>query len=313
MEQSSGFGLAFEADFPLPAPASGAGSPAPTLALRLVPGTDVDAAWSGTATRAWSATVDGLPFLAERGLAGDHHFAHGASARFWLSADRRVLLCAPANPADAAWRRVLLDSVLLTVALLAGHEALHAAAVELHGDVVAVAGPTGAGKSSLAAALLRRGASLVADDVLMLDRAPGGIVAHPAPAVMTVPADRTGGSVAGRLIAHIGDELWIEPSALARCPRPLGAVVLLDRSPGRRLGLVPLAPSPLRVLGHSLYFDHRPERSRARFELFADLARDVPLYALHAPPAVTPERLADVVLAGLGQRAPAAMAYPVSP
>ena len=46
-----------------------------------------------------------------------------------LSADASVLQCAPTDPTEQSWWRVVLDSVLFTVALLQGYEALHAAAV----------------------------------------------------------------------------------------------------------------------------------------------------------------------------------------
>lgn len=302
MERRAGFGLIYAADFDLPGPPIHSQAGGAVLSVRLVTPDVVQAAWSGTSTRAWHATLDGLPFFVERGRESDHLCKYGDAAQFWLSRDRTRLLCAPLEPSALPWRRVLLDSVLLTVALLAGREALHAAAVELANGVVAVAAPTGAGKSSLAAALLGRGATFVADDVLTLEREPDAIVAHSAPAVMSVPADRTGGGVDGEVIGRIGDELWIAPRRVSHAARRVAAVILLARAPGLTLQLTPLQSTPLSLLGHSLYFEHGAKRSRARFELFADLAWQAPTYVLEAPTSAPPSALASVVITELGTR-----------
>jgi hypothetical protein len=63
----------------------------------------------------------------------------------------------------------LMGPVLAGVLLLRGFLPLQAAAVELAGRRVLLAGPAGAGKSTLAAVLLRQGAHLLADRFAVLD------------------------------------------------------------------------------------------------------------------------------------------------
>ncbi len=127
-----------------------------------------------------------------------------------LYADASVLRCAPADPADRAWWRVVLDSVLFTVALLRGYEALHAGAVATPDGVVAITAATGGGKSTLLSELLGRGSALMADDVLVLEpRGAGPPLAHPAPPLMTVPADESRGWRGRAAICAVGEEQWV--------------------------------------------------------------------------------------------------------
>jgi HPr kinase/phosphorylase len=55
---------------------------------------------------------------------------------------------------------------------------LHATCVRLHGRGVLIRGVSGTGKSLLAAELIRRGAWLVGDDAVRLERLDGRILAH---------------------------------------------------------------------------------------------------------------------------------------
>jgi hypothetical protein len=70
------------------------------------------------------------------------------------------------TPEFCSW---LLGTVLGMLCHQRGHFPLHASAVRIGDSAVAFAGRSGAGKSSLAAALLRRGHTLLADDVCALD------------------------------------------------------------------------------------------------------------------------------------------------
>jgi hypothetical protein len=265
----------------------------------------------------WEGMIDGAPFVVERGHAGDHRFIHGAPpdtnglpsaqtlAIHHLHADASVLSCAPSNPRDHSWWRVVLDSVLFTVALLRGYEALHAGAVATPAGAIAIAAGTGGGKSTLLAELLGRGTALMADDVLVLepnDSAPP--LAHPAPPLMTVPdkammaLSRT---VSRETIVSLGDERWIAVPAYPE-PLPLKALVVLDR----RRDLEPSDPpaalaridSPLAaLLGSLMRFPRDVERQRTRFELASTLASTAGLWRLTAKLETPASVLADTLLA----------------
>jgi len=80
----------------------------------------------------------------------------------------RVTPEAGARPEDV---RLYLTGLILGVILhQRGMLALHASCVVIDGTAVAFACPSGGGKSTLAAALLRRGATFVSDDICVLTR-----------------------------------------------------------------------------------------------------------------------------------------------
>jgi hypothetical protein len=188
----SAFGLSFDTDAQPP----GAWAPRPwnepSLQICCVDARSIAERWSGFQAHGWEGVIDGAPFVVERGAAGDHRFVHGAApdtcgaptaqtvAVHHLSADRSMLRCAPSDLAELSWWRVVLDSVLFTIALLDGYETLHAGAIAVPGGAVAITAGTGGGKSTLLAELLGRGSVLVTDDVLVLEQRDGeSPLAHP--------------------------------------------------------------------------------------------------------------------------------------
>jgi len=100
--------------------------------------------------------------------------------RHLLSADGRRLRCVPEPNSDGkSWQRFLIGQVLPFASALHGLEVLHASAVALPRGVLALLGPSCAGKTSLALALARRGATFHADDVLAVERDAAGLLCHP--------------------------------------------------------------------------------------------------------------------------------------
>ena len=95
-----------------------------------------------------------------------------------------VVVTAPGPDADPKrWQPLLVGQGLPLAAVLRGLEPLHASAVVVEGRAVALAGPPGAGKSSLAAELVSRGATFLTDDVLAVEPSGGsGLLAYPGPA-----------------------------------------------------------------------------------------------------------------------------------
>jgi len=85
-----------------------------------------------------------------------------------LANDRTIVWYPGAGATDAAVRADLLGRVLALAAHAEGRLALHASAVSIQGRAVAFLGPRHAGKSTLALALVQRGARLIADDSLVV-------------------------------------------------------------------------------------------------------------------------------------------------
>ena len=260
--------------------------------------------------------------IVERGRAGDYRFVHGIDrtpsregndkrgklpqgirAIHHLSGDASVLQCAPAHADEQVWWRVVLDSVLFTVALLHGYEALHAGALATPDGVVAIAATSGGGKSTMVAELLGHDLTLMADDVLVLD--PTGTddppLAYPAPPLMTIPMGRAqalAGACSPEPIASLAGECWI-PIPVHPAPLPLKALVVLNRRPGL-VTRMRRADSPLLPLLRSLLrFPRTPEREQARFELASAISANVPIWELDADPSVAPGKLADLLMAEL--------------
>jgi hypothetical protein len=330
------FGLSLLADMPPPgawaasAPPAEAASPAkPILHLRTTSAAEIAEHWSGPAAIGWEGTIDGAPFLVERGLVGDHRFVHGelpdqrgtpaagTRAIHHLSADAGTLRCAPADPTEQSWWRVVLDSALFTVALLQGYEALHAGAIATPGGAIAIAAATGGGKSTLLNELLSDGWGLMTDDVLVLEsRGEDAPLAYPGAPLMTVPTSIS--PLPGALIASVdgtsvddtsvddasvdgapvGEERWIAVRAHQEAI-PLSALVVLNRGPGLATSLHPARDPLAMLMGSLLRFPRVPERERTRFEMAAAIAAHVPIWELSADPGVTPGTLARTLRTGL--------------
>jgi hypothetical protein len=286
------FALPLSSRFELPAlrPAPAA---AGALGLKLSTRTAVERLWSGgDLDPVWSTAIDGRPCVTRLGSNGDYLMSYGDDAIFLLSPRGRSLHCAPVDRLSVSWQRFLLDTVLWSASLLSGMELLHASAVQGGAGVVAFAGFSGGGKTSLAAELVRRDASLFTDDILALPPTQGELRVYPGPPLMNLPRTQAG---PGAVLARFHDEDWVEVKRAATRPDRLAAVCLLRRQAGAGLGLRRLPPNVLDVLPFALGFPHLRGRMRRRFALYARLATDVPMYELLAPLDASPGEIADLV------------------
>ncbi len=151
-----------------------------------------------------------------------------------LAADGRALAGAPEADGLGAWQRLLVSQALPLAATLQGLEALHAAAVVRDGRAIALTGPSGVGKTSLARALVARGAEFLADDVLALEPVVGGPpLAHPGAPIAgvdrgAVASLRSAGGLGGGVLWGDGRE-QVEAVELAPAAAPLGALFFLER------------------------------------------------------------------------------------
>ncbi len=135
----------------------------------------------------------------------------------------------------ARWERFLVGQVLPFASLLGGLEIFHASGVAIDGGVIAIAGESGAGKTSLALSLCAQGASFVTDDVLALECGGGLLWAHPGPPVAGIA--RSGSAIppsaAGLSSPVIEDEgeRVVRVERAANEPSPLRALFFLERRP----------------------------------------------------------------------------------
>jgi len=149
-----------------------------------------------------------------------------------LSADGRHLRCFPEGTPDGGWQRMLVAQVLPFAALLHGLEVFHASAVVQGGEVIALLGPSRAGKTSLALELCARGASFMADDVLALETRDGALFAHPGSPVAGVALEHERGqqdNAADDQVIALNARERIVQVVGAEEPAALGTLLFLDR------------------------------------------------------------------------------------
>jgi hypothetical protein len=240
---------------------------------------------------------DRTQLVIERGELGDILFTYGARARYRLDGAGEELHCAPWEE-GLRWQQVLLGRILPNVAIARGYEALHASAVESPDGVVAIAAPSGMGKTTLALELTRRDWPLVTDDVLVLEDGLERVVAHPGPPHMNVADSQLNEGICreiGLPLAKHAGERWVALETCAREARPVCAVCLLRRGPGLPLRARPLSRGHLPLLPHMLGLRGDVSRERRRFSAYANLATGASLLELTCSAADSPATLAEVL------------------
>jgi hypothetical protein len=247
----------------------------PTPGGEIVPAVPADAqVWRDREgiRRAYGYTLDGRHWIHLPGVAASFVFSSAGSGVEALVGEG-----ISSELVEDAYRRRVLPFALQAQ----GRELLHASAVEMPMGAIAFCGASGAGKSTMAAALGDRGNPPVADDALLFEPANEGIRVHQLPFSIRLVSE-SGGNGSGPKDASI---LFAEQ----RPPLPLHAVFVLDRSPE-----VP-APEVERLPRHEafslmLYHAHcfsfsDDERRRRMLERYLELSAYVPAFGVRYKPA----------------------------
>jgi hypothetical protein len=309
LRQGVAYGLRLTGDFPARGLWSGVGSADLRCAsLESVPLPELAAAWSadsGAPLLRSQARARASVFAVEAHPESGYLVRSDGFGAYLISGDGRRILLAPGPVESWRWQRLLTAQALPVAALVQGLELFHASAVQIDGRVVAFAGASGAGKTSVAARLLLAGATFVADDVLALEQQRDGLIAHPGPALMNL-RETTPSLFSDSEREQLGVELGRDQGGVRVLvrrkaqARPLHALYLLA---GRRgaTGSVHLRrltpPSPAQLLAAGFGSAIRtPERLVRRLDLCAHLARHIPVFELTAPPQAPPNVLAETVL-----------------
>ena len=172
-----GYGLEIETDFPFSAALEG-GRGAPDLYF--LSGLERGVRPELEGPPAYASRLkhpEGRPWV-ELWRDGDREFLSftGRTAFFIDRSDIRY--CAADDP--VAVEGLFLSSVLAYVLECRGVLALHGSAIDVDGAGVCFLAPSGMGKSSLAAAFVAAGHSLLADDVVALEGVDGAFLVRPA-------------------------------------------------------------------------------------------------------------------------------------
>ncbi|HYD97747.1 MAG TPA: hypothetical protein VEH84_00065 [Alphaproteobacteria bacterium] len=179
---------------------------------------------------------------------GTCRYAIAGVAAYRVAGGRHVTVQPWMEPTATDIRVFLLGSVFGFLCHQRGLLPLHAGCVEIGGHVVALAGPSGVGKSTLTAAFLRRGFRVLADDVTVVDvAAPGGPLVLPSfPRVKLWRDAMDGLGVAPDGLVRVRREmdkfqLPLPGAAFLAEPRPLAAVYHLGvAGDERNAGIDPL-------------------------------------------------------------------------
>lgn len=216
---------------------------------------------------------------------------------FLVSGDGRRIDVHPLE--DSTWESFqdyLLGQALSFALLKQGIESLHATVLVREGKAVGFLGACGQGKSTLAAAFLQAGYRLLTDDMLVVQEAPGEIIAFPGlPRIKLFPEmarSLLGEGVRGTPMNHLTTKLLIPLAAgqFCRQPTPLKALYVV-RPPGprsrvkrvtlrsltRRQGFLALTANTFNAVIKD------PDRLRRQFAFAARLASRLPLKSLSYP------------------------------
>jgi hypothetical protein len=204
---------------------------------------------------------------------------------------------------------VFVEGSLLAHVLAAeGLLAIHASAVEWGGAALALVGPSGMGKSTLAALLCSAGARLVADDALRVDVAGGIATCFPGSRRLRLrtAAAPLGRAMEGAALTETADgRTAVRPARLVDAPLPLRAALLpepsreVTRLEVQRLGAVEAVQELLSYPRLTRW--ESAEQIGTLFRLTADVAAAVPVYRATVPWGPPfPHGLAEELLAGVG-------------
>ena len=288
----------------------------------LAPSAAANARWT-LIWRALSSPEQGLPYHVwrdDKGQAWIRFFREAAGRRLVfpgvvdvLVADATGEVIVDAAP-HASPRRVQQLIAHYVLPLLLGRErlVLHASAVAIDGEAIAFVGPTGCGKSTLASSLCTRGATLVADDALVVDDGAGAVAVIPYRAPLRLSADAIAQVMNAdpAAFATIGDGVRAKRAVPVRTAG--GAALRLARiyllaSAGRgpaHVSNVPHADAirDLMLSAFEMAIDDPASLSRA-FDRLARVVATVPVHRLRLPHGYG--RLADVAGAiSVGQLGP---------
>jgi len=288
---------------PLPIPYAPPLPPAGAAGLHLHP--DTLPAWLGGMAREPYFRDDERRFTVDRCANGAFVFGYPDGTTFVLDGpDVWMAWQAPLTFEDAC--TYLAGPILAFVMRLRGAACLHASAVELDGRAIAIAGAAGAGKSTLAAALVGGGATLLAEDVVAL------------------ADDVKQAGVSSRLVcvpSYAGIRLWPESSALlfgdrdalppisatwdkrmlaaelSAEPRELAAIYLLERGEAASIAAIDGREAFLRLVACSYRGELLDAAMRRRqFELFGAAAL-LPVRIVTRGPERDPRALARRIVA----------------
>ena len=283
----SAFGLNVEAPWRLPgATEAGSAGPGPRRDLRVTwaaPERLQDTAWEDAPCVYEPPFTDGQSHFTVRRGAEGYRLSFDDFGRYAVSLDGREAMCEADAVTLERSERFLFAQVLPLAAVLQGLDVIHAGAVAWDGGVVALVGPSGAGKTTLATRLVARGATFVTDDALALELTEEGILAHPGPPFVAIAAGDA--ALAGGGLAWLGPQRGAsdKPHFVAPvCQQSLPLTAVYYLTPRAEFDLTAASGDVVpRLLAHAAApYVLSPERLLEHLEVVTTVTTSVPQYSL---------------------------------
>lgn len=235
--------------------------------------------------------------------------------RCLIRAGREIVVLPEVGVSEEVLRLHLLGSAFGVLLHQRGLCPFHASAVAMAGEAVLFTGQWGAGKSTLAAALHKRGYPLMADDVATLDFAEQGIYVFPAyPHLKLWPAAVESLGVVTATLPKVHpayEKRSLRPTSLfSQTPLPLKSIFLLSQGEEIILQAAPPTEGLFALLSnwYLTRFGETFATSEERKQLFAacaNLVHTVPIYQLQRSTALVDlPRLIQVIEAQVHRIAP---------
>ena len=219
-------------------------------------------------------------------------------ADFTVDAQGREIVCCPSPGTPVGTlRHLLLDQVMPLVLTLHGRHVLHATTVQTPLGVCAFIGPTGVGKSTLAASFLFAGYSVLSDDCLGLQEDSQRILAIPAYPGLRLWDDSLEAVCKHHHpsipVAHYTSKrrpvLGNSPASFPTAPQPVARIYSLVRPDEQVASSPSIEPLSHRgafveLLASSYRLDTTDRTALVRqFDFFERVVAEVPVHRLHLP------------------------------
>ena len=220
---------------------------------------------------------------------------------FTVSGNGEEVRCLVDDEEPWRWRRFLIGQVLPLVALLGGLETIHASAVATELGALVIAGRSHVGKTSIAVHLVSDGATLLADDVVALERDGAEAIAHPALGLVGIrhaECEAMGPERFAELgsVVTSNDKEQLVAVARAGAAEPVRSVYLPEHT-GRDGRVEFVACDDPRFLLSATYNNvlRRPDRMATMLDAYAALSRSAGVYRVLVPQQVGARELAETI------------------
>lgn len=226
---------------------------------------------------------DGSPLAFGAVVEGDYRIRFPGLATFAFRPGAGEIRFSAETASTPAVVEDLLRTAALPLLLQAeGYEAIHASAVQTAAGVIAFCGLSGAGKTTVAYGLARRGHALWADDVVLLQPRPDPevVLSVRAPHAVNLRSESAG---------FFGADGECPITTASTTSDRLAAVVALDRRPeaAADTSRLPLDAALTAILPHAFCFFAEPGRQQATVRAYLDLVARVPVLRFQPPTGFT--------------------------